>query len=106
MSLDALDPLLTQPKRLAALSIAVRSTEVDFAFIRDALELSDSDLSKQMSALMDAGYVTNHKVGRGRDRVTWYRATKKGRTVLKTHMAALTALVQDAPAPVPESMDV
>lgn len=101
MSLDALDPLLTKPKRLAALSIVVRSQQVDFTFIREALGLSDSDLSKQMRALMDADYVTNDKVGKGRDRVTWYASTKKGRAVLKAHMAALTALVHDAPAPAP-----
>lgn len=104
MSLDSLDPVLTKPKRLAALSIAARSPRVDFPFIRDALGLSDSDLSKQMSALVDAGYVKNTKVGRGRGRVTWFSATRKGRTALGRHMAALTALVEHAPKPDPEPM--
>lgn len=38
----------------------------DFAFLREHLQLSDSDLSKHMSALQSAGYVTVSKSGRGR----------------------------------------
>lgn len=98
MSLDAIDPLLAAPKRLAALCVLANSAHTEFAFLRQHLELSDSDLSKQMSALVDTGYATVKKTGRGRHRQTWYRITRSGRRALDDHVSALRALVDDAPS--------
>ncbi len=100
MSLDRIDPVLAAPKRLAALGMLAHAKEVEFAFIRDHLGLSDSDLSKQMSALVDAGYATSKKTGKGRTRSTWFRVTPQGRRALETHVAALNALVS-SPLPHP-----
>lgn len=97
MSLDEIDPRLTQPKRLAALGVLAKSSYTDFGFLRDTLALKDSDLSKQMSALVQAGYATTRKTGRGIERQTWYRITETGRTALERHVQALRALVEDAP---------
>lgn len=93
MSLDDLDPVLTQPKRLAALGILSNSERAEFAFLRDHLKLSDSDLSKQMSALTSAGYAEVRKTGKGRTRQTWYSATRTGIDAINLHVAALQALV-------------
>ena len=98
MSLASLDPLLAAPKRLAALGVLANSSHTEFAFLRDHLGLSDSDLSKQMSALVESEYATVKKTGRGRDRQTWFRITKTGRQALTSHVAALNALVELAPA--------
>lgn len=101
MSLAALDPTLTPPKRLAALGVLANSAHTAFTFLRDHLDLSDSDLSKQMSTLVEAGYVAVDKTGRGRHRQTWYHITRAGRRALDRHVAALHALVDEAPtAPV------
>lgn len=101
MSLNDIDPLLTQPKRLAALGVLAKSSYTEFSFLRDTLSLKDPDLSKQMSALVDAGYATSRKTGRGKQRQTWFRITGSGRTALKLHVQALRALVENAPtAPV------
>ena len=97
MTLDAVDPILTPPKRLAAMGILAGARSVEFAFIRDHLGLSDSDLSKQMRALTEAGYATSTKRGTGRHRTTWFRATAPGRKALSAHVAALNALVEAAP---------
>jgi len=70
MSLDELDPLLSTPKKLAAIGMLANDRQVEFAFMRHHLELSDSDLSKQMKALADVGYVTVKKSGRGPTRET------------------------------------
>jgi len=102
MSLADLDPILQAPKRLAALALVVNSQEVDFGFLREHLGLSDSDLSKQMSALEKAGYVKVVKSGLGRGSTTWYRARVKGMSAFKKHMDALNALAQDA-APTPST---
>ena len=93
MSLDDLDPVIHAPKRLAAMAILVNSKAADFAFLRNHLGLSESDLSKQMSTLERAGYVKVTKTSRGRGGATWYRATAKGAWAFKGHMKALDAIV-------------
>lgn len=64
--LTSLDPVIHAPKRLAAMAMLDAAESADFTFLREHLGLSDSDLSKQMSALAQAGYVTAAKSGRGR----------------------------------------
>lgn len=93
MSLQDLDPTLSSPKRLAALGMLSSTHKVDFAFMADHLQLSDSDLSKQMKALADAGYVKATKTGSGPKRRTWFKITKTGTKALEAHIAALNALV-------------
>ncbi|MEV7417570.1 transcriptional regulator [Streptomyces sp. NPDC089919] len=93
MSLADLDPVIHAPKRLAAMSVLAHSDQVDFGFLRDHLGISDSDLSKQMTALEAAGYVKINKTGRGRGAATWYRITTAGRDAYRRHIAALTAIV-------------
>ena len=79
------------------------NAHVEFAFLRDVLDISDSDLSKQMRALGDAGYLTVRKTGKGRDRRTWFRISRSGRAALERHVDALEALVRAAPtAPAPD----
>ena len=77
MSIADLDPVIHAPKRLAIMSVLATSTSTDFAFLRAHLSVSDSDLSKQMSALEAAGYVTVTK-SRGRGGATSYRITRRG----------------------------
>jgi DNA-binding HxlR family transcriptional regulator len=76
-----------------------------FADIRDSLEISDSVLSKHLSALTDAGYVTVSRVcanSRSRRQVT---LTKPG-TALHGHLAALQAIAATAePATAVEPSD-
>jgi DNA-binding MarR family transcriptional regulator len=67
-----------------------------FADIRDNLEISDSVLSKHLSALAEAGYVEVSRVranSRSRRQVT---LTKPGRAALRGHLAALQAIVAAA----------
>lgn len=98
--LEALDPVIHAPKRLAAMAILVNSQTTDFGFLRDHLGVSDSDLSKQMAALEKAGYVTATKTSRGRGGSTWYRATPEGTRAFRRHMEALDAIArQTADAP-------
>ncbi len=94
-ALSRLDPVIHAPKRLAAMAILANASSCDFPFLKDQLRLADSDLSKQMTTLVDAGYVTVRKSGRGRGSVTTYRITRSGRRAYATHRAALTALLGD-----------
>ena len=67
--------------------------EAEFARVRDALEVSDSVLSKHVSALVEAGYVDNRKTFGPGPRTTWLKLTRKGRKALDSHVAALRALI-------------
>jgi DNA-binding transcriptional ArsR family regulator len=97
MSLEDLDPLIHAPKRLGAMAMLSAAQWVEASFLREHLDMSYSDLSKQMSTLCDAGYAEVRKQGHGRSGNTWYSATRKGRAALDVHMAALRELVDNAP---------
>lgn len=97
MSLDGIDPVIHAPKRLAVMALLTHAESTDFAFLREHLGVSDSDLSKQMSALQRAGYVKVSKTHRGRGGVTSYRATKAGVDAYRRHVDALRAIVGQGP---------
>jgi len=93
VSIEDLDPIIHAPKRLVVMSILASSVSSDFAFLRQHLEVSDSDISKQMAVLDKAGYVSIIKSGRGRGSVTRYRITRAGRAAFERHIAALSSIV-------------
>jgi DNA-binding MarR family transcriptional regulator len=65
--------------------------------------LSDSALSKHLSTLEQAGYVTIRKTNSGRRRYTHLQLTRQGRAAFDGHAAALRALITAAsPAPAGE----
>lgn len=91
--IGGLDPVIHVPKRLAAMAILANAPSVSFRFLRDRLEISESDLSKQMSTLETAGYVTMAKDGHGRGASTTYAMTKEGSRAYQAHCAALRQLI-------------
>jgi DNA-binding MarR family transcriptional regulator len=102
VSLPDLDPVIHPPKRLAITAMLVHAESADFAFLRDALDVSDSDLSKQMATLERAGYVSVRKTRPGRGASTTYRITPAGRAAFARHLQALQQIAGVAdghPAP-------
>lgn len=89
-----LDPVLHSPKRLMIMGVLDATTTTEASFLKDNLHLSDSDLSKQMKALHDAGYVDITKSGHGRGSRTNYSATRSGRKAYATYKAQLTQLIR------------
>jgi DNA-binding MarR family transcriptional regulator len=88
-----LDAILQPPTRLKLMSMLTAVTEAEFAVLREGLEVSDSVLSKQVTALADAGYVRSRKgVHLGR-RTTWIALTSTGNAALRAHVAALRELI-------------
>ena len=92
-----LDPAIHTPIRLKAMAMLAAVDTMEFSRIREALEVSDSVLSKHVSALVDAGYVENRKTVADGRRSTWLALTPSGRKAWAAHVAALRALI-DAPA--------
>lgn len=93
MNQFGLDPVIHAPKRLAAMALLANAVDVDFAFVREHLAVSDSDLSRQMAELAKAGYVDIRKQGRGPGSSTTYRITRAGRRAYLAHRQALQALL-------------
>lgn len=88
-----LDQHLQAPARLKLMALVTGATEVEFAVLRDHLEVSDSVLSKHIATLADAGYVKSRKGTHEGRRTTWVAATARGRKVLGAHVAALRAII-------------
>jgi DNA-binding MarR family transcriptional regulator len=88
-----LDPLIHHPARLQLLTTLSAVSNAEFATLREVLEVSDSVLSKHISALADAGYVHTRKAVRGGRRTTWVGLTPAGRKALRHHVAALRRLI-------------
>ena len=88
-----LDPLLQAPARLQVVATLSAVSEAEFATLRAALEVSDSVLSKHISALADAGYVRSRKGVRAGRRTTWIGLTSAGREALREHVAELRRLI-------------
>lgn len=88
-----LDPLIHAPARLQVVTTLSAVSEAEFTTLRAALEVSDSVLSKHISALADAGYVRSRKAVRAGRRTTWIALTSAGRQALREHVAALRELI-------------
>jgi DNA-binding MarR family transcriptional regulator len=84
-----LDDLLSHPVRYSIMALLAAAERAEFAFVRDHVEVSDSVLSKQMTALQEAGYLKVHKgYVKNRPR-TWLSLTRQGRQRFERHLAAL-----------------
>ena len=88
-----LDPLIHAPIRLQVVTTLSAVSEAEFATLRNALGVSDSVLSKHISALVDAGYVRSRKGVQAGRRTTWIGLTAAGRKALRGHVAALRRLI-------------
>jgi DNA-binding MarR family transcriptional regulator len=90
----ALDDLLAHPVRFSIAALLAAASKVEFSFVRDHVEVTDSVLSKQMSALEQAGYVKVDKGFVGKRPRTWLSLTREGRRAFERHLAALREIAR------------
>ena len=90
---NGLDDRVHQRVRLGILTVLTESRRADFGYLRDALELTDGNLSRHLQVLKDAGYVTLEKTIDGNRPRTWVTATKEGRRALASEVASLRSLL-------------
>ena len=93
MTTPRFDELIHPSTRLSTVALLAAADWVEFAFLRDQLDLSDSALSKQLSTLVDAGYVRIDRHVSGHRRRVRARLTPAGRTAFEGHVAALRQIV-------------
>jgi len=89
-----LDEVIHSPLRLSIVSALSAVDKAEFRAVRDAVEISDSLLSKQVALLEQAGYIDVHKDRVGRRGRTWLALNETGREALAAHLAALADITE------------
>jgi DNA-binding MarR family transcriptional regulator len=92
----AFDPQLHAPARLQIATVLANVDTTEFARLRAITGVSDSVLSKHLSALVEAGYIKLSKNALDGRQRTWASFTRAGRQAFAAHMRALQALVASA----------
>lgn len=84
-----INDVLHQPVRFSIAAALAKAETMDFKDLRDALQVSDSVLSKQLSLLEGAGYVNIKKSFAGKFPRTSASLTAQGRSAWTHHLEAL-----------------
>lgn len=95
-SVSELDPIIHQPLRLkimASLSALRHDEKIDFTWLKRALDATDGNLGMHLQKLEEAGYIDVEKKFEKRKPKTLISINDKGRSVLKSHVAALKEIV-------------
>ncbi|MFE9422917.1 transcriptional regulator [Kitasatospora sp. NPDC006697] len=105
MSGEGIDEQIHHPTRLALIGFLSGCHEAEFGAVRDYCGISDASVSRIVSVLEQAGYVTVRKGYLGKRPRTWLAISPAGRTALDAHLAALQALVAGAARAASEQCD-
>jgi DNA-binding MarR family transcriptional regulator len=90
------DELIHPSTRLSLVAVLASTDWADFSYLRDRLNLSDSALSKQLTTLEQADYVTIDRRVTNRRRRVRAQLTDAGREAFEGHVAALQAVIAAA----------
>ena len=93
MSTSGLNPVIHAPNRLQICALLAPLEMAEFQVLRDALQVSDSVLSKHIKKLEEAGYVKLRKQKMNGRQHTWALLTGKGRKAFKAHVTELEHIV-------------
>lgn len=93
-----LDPVIHERTRLAMLTALTTSPDgmLSFSDLRDALHLTDGNLTTHLRTLGQAGLVEVHKTGAGRGSSTTVQLKPSGRVAFQKYLARLEELIQTA----------
>ena len=89
-----LDPVLHERGRLAIVSVLAAADQLTFTEVRDALEMTDGNLSVHLQKLEEKGYVAIDKQFVGRRPQTTCRLTRVGRQAFTKYLDRLEAIVR------------
>jgi DNA-binding MarR family transcriptional regulator len=92
------DELIHPSTRLSLVALLSSTDWADFAFLRERLGMSDSALSKQLTTLEQAGYVSTERPVTDHRRRVRARLTDAGRRAFEGHVAALQELISVEPS--------
>ena len=92
MTAPLFDPIIHAPGRLQLCGILSSVDDAEFTALKDAIQVSDSVMSKHLKQLEEAGYVLLSKAARDGRQRTWVALTKAGRKAFAGHVAELHRL--------------
>lgn len=90
---SALNDVVHQRTRLGILAVLAETDRAQFGYLQTALDLSDGNLSRHLSTLESAGFVTLEKGYEGKRPRTWARITKAGERALADELDVLRDLL-------------
>ena len=88
------DDLVLSRVRLGILALLVNGDEMSFTYLREALKLTDGNLSVQIRKLEEAKHVKVKKTFVDRKPKTFYKITPKGRKAVKSLVEELENLLK------------
>ena len=94
MSNDAagFNEMIHAPYRLRICAMLSSAHKVEFAVLQEHLELSKSALSKHLTQLVAAGYVTQERATRNSRSRLWLSLTADGARAYRSHVSALRSI--------------
>jgi DNA-binding MarR family transcriptional regulator len=88
-----LDETIHQPVRFSIVAMLYHAERADFGFLRRHVDVTESNLSRHLAALEEAGYVLMDKVFERKRARTWLSLTAAGRAAFEGHIDALNRIV-------------
>ena len=92
--LATFDKIIENRARLGIMSMLYVKESSDFLELKDALDVTDGNLSSHIKALTAAGYITVKKYSAGRTSNTVLSITQLGRLKFQQHLNALEQILQ------------
>lgn len=94
-----LDRVIHEKGRLAIMSMLAASPELSFTELRDALSMTDGNLTSHMRTLQENGYVSVSKSFQDNRPLTTSSLTTKGRKAFAEYISLLEQIVQQTRNP-------
>jgi DNA-binding MarR family transcriptional regulator len=89
-----LDRVIHEKGRLGIMSLLAASTQLSFTEMRDALNMTDGNVTAHTRTLQEAGYVAVTKAFQGGRPLTTYTLTPQGRAAFTNYINLLEQIVQ------------
>jgi len=91
-----LDRVIHEKGRLAIMSMLAASPDLSFTELRDALEMTDGNLTTHIRTLQEAGYVSVTKSFRNNRPLTTCSLTRAGQRAFTNYINLLEAIVRQS----------
>jgi len=90
-----LDKVIHSRVRLGIMAALASGDEVDFKFLKDKLDLSDGNLSANMTKLEEAGFIKVRKFFVEKKPKTVYKITDTGREAFKRYVENIEKIIKE-----------
>jgi DNA-binding MarR family transcriptional regulator len=99
MTMAALNDIIHQPVRLRIMAVLAglpTGMQLTFNYLKDALDLTDGNLSVHLHRLEEASYVAITKTFVHNKPQTYVESTAAGRQAFEEHIAALSEILESS----------